>query len=167
MACTITSHHSLSTVSDIFRQDYATTSVIKFSGHLAWSVPLLLVPTLNFNCTGPCGNLITGFGLSTSFPIAPECRFSKNSGLKSTSPEFCFSIIKKRGSVYCIYFWRHEVSARLACMLYITYIVIMPENLSSVATPDILPYILRVGAHTVDQPLRIVVQCDLDIRIST
>jgi hypothetical protein len=53
-------------------------------------------------------------------------------------------------------------------MSYIgTYIVIMPENLSSVATPDILPYILRVGAHTVDQPLRIVVQCDLDIRIST
>jgi len=80
-------------------QSYATTSVIKFSGHFGKSVPFDLVPTLYFSCTLPSGNAMTGLMQMMFFPIAPECLFSKNSGLNRTSFELSCSIFANRGKV--------------------------------------------------------------------
>lgn len=45
----------------------------------------------------------------------------------------------------------------------VPHIVIVTEHSSTVTGPDILPNILRVDAYAIDEPLRVIVQGDLEV----
>lgn len=41
------------------------------------------------------------------------------------------------------------------------HIVVVAEYLSAIASPDVFPHILRVNAYAVDEPLRLIVKCNV------